>query len=359
MKKMFQIGLKKRVITALVAVMVLASLCLSFSGCSSAQTLYLFNYGDYISPEVYDLFEQETGIRVVYDEYAAPEDMYAKFTAGSAQYDLICTSDYMLEKLIAENYLAPINFDNVPNFKNIAANQINATKQFDPDSQYTVPHFWGTLGILYNTKTVSKEAVSSWKCVFDGSFAGKMIMPNSERDAFFVALSYLGYDTNTTDAAELQKAADLLAAQKNDVQAYLLDEAARVKLEAGNADIAVIYNGEAHLAMENNEDLAFIVPSDGVYMWLDSFAIPANAANAAYAEQFLDFLCREDIAMMNFEYIYYSTPNQAVINALDEELLANPAIFPDEETMKDASVFRYLGSETEALYSQLWKYVKS
>ncbi len=349
----------KRVGAAIMAAVLLMTISAAFTGCSSGETLYLFNYGDYICPDVYDLFEEETGIRVVYDEYAAPEDMYAKFTAGTAQYDLICTSDYMLEKLIGESYLKPINYDNVPNFKNIADNQINATKYFDPEIQYTIPHFWGTLGILYNTETVKKEDVSSWNCLFDGSYAGKIIMPNSERDAFFTALTKLGFDANTKDANELQQAADLLAAQKADVQAYLLDEAARVKLEAGNADIAVIYNGEAYLAMENNEALDFIVPSDGTCMWLDSFAIPANAENPAYAEQFLDFLCRKDIAMMNFEYIYYSTPNQAVLDALDEEILADTAIFPDEEVVKNASVFCYLGEETEMLYSKLWKNAKS
>ncbi len=359
MKKSTQIHLVKRIVASVTAVVFLMMLCTSFSGCSSKETLYLFNYGDYICPDVYDLFEEETGIRVVYDEYAAPEDMYAKFTAGTAQYDLVCTSDYMLEKLISEQYVQPINFDNVPNFKNIAQNQLNAAKFFDPELQYTVPHFWGTLGILYNTESVKKEDVSSWKCLFDGTYAGKLIMPNSERDAFFTALTYLGYDANTKNADELQKAADLLAAQKADVQAYLLDEAARVKLEAGNADIAVIYNGEAYLAMENNDKLDFIVPSDGTCMWLDAFAVPANAQNAAYAEKFIDFLCREDIAMMNFEYIYYSTPNQAVLDTLDEEIRADRAIFPDEAVVENASVFSYLGSEIEALYSQLWKSVKS
>ncbi len=351
--------IRKRTVAVLTALIFMMTLCFSLGGCSAKETLYLFNYGDYICPDVYDLFEQETGIRVVYDEYAAPEDMYAKFTAGTAQYDLICTSDYMLEKLIDGGFVQPINFDNVPNFQNIAENQLTAAKFFDPDLQYTVPHFWGTLGILYNTQTVKKEDVSSWKCLFDGSYAGKIIMPNSERDAFFTALTYLGYDANTKNAEELQKAADLLAVQKTDVQAYLLDEAARVKLEAGNADIAVIYNGEAYLAMENNDALDFIVPSDGTCMWLDAFAIPANAENAAYAETFLDFLCREDIAAMNFEYIYYSTPNQAVLDSLDAEIRANTAIFPDETVVEKADVFCYLGEETEMLYSKLWKNVKS
>ena len=349
----------KRLAALACALLLVLAGCASLTGCSSAEKLYLFNYGDYIDPQVYDLFEAETGIRVVYDEYAAPEDMYAKFTSGSVAYDLICTSDYMLEKLIGEDRLAPINKDAVATLSNISQRQWDATASFDPELKYTVPHFWGTLGILYNTKTVTAEEVKSWNVLFDGSHAGNIVMPNSERDAFFVALTKLGYDANTTDPAQLQAASDLLKKQKADVQAYLLDEAARVKVEAENADLAVIYNGEAYLAMENNEDLAFAVPQDGTCMWLDAFAIPKDAANPGYAEKFLEFLCREEIAAMNFEYIYYSTPNQAVIDSLDEELRADTAIFPEDSIYDRASVLRYLGGETEALYSQLWKNVKS
>ncbi len=331
----------------------------SLTGCSTSEALYLFNYGDYIHPEVYELFEKEHGIRVVYDEYAAPEDMYAKFTSGSAKYDLICTADYMLQKLIDEDLLAEIDFSNIENFSNISQNQLNASKSFDKDLKYTVPHFWGTLGILYNTETVNPSDVESWDVVFSGKYKEKIIMPNSERDAFYVALTKLGFDANTTDKKELEAAAELLRKQKSDVQAYLLDEAARVKVESGNADMAVIYNGEAYLAFKNNEKLAFKIPQEGTCMWIDCFAIPKNAAHKDYAELFLDFLCKKEIAQMNFEYIYYSTPNQAVIDSLDKEIASENAIFPDQAIFEKASVFKYLGNETEELYSKLWKNVKS
>lgn len=349
-----------KTVVKLVCILFLVSLlCVPFTGCSSSEKLYLFNYGDYIDPDVYDLFEQEYGVEVIVDEYAAPEDMYAKFTSGAASYDLICTSDYMLQKLIGEDRLAPIDFENVKNFANISENQKNAAKSFDPELQYTVPHFWGTVGILYNTKTVKAEDVTSWDTLFNGKYAGRIIMPNSERDAFFVALKHLGYDPNTTDTAELEAASNLLKSQKKDVQAYLLDEAARVKIESENADLAVIYNGEAYLAFGNNPDLAFAIPEEGTCVWLDCFAIPKNAVNKAYAEQFLDFLCREDIAAMNFEYIYYSTPNAALMETLDAEILAEDAIFPDDGIHDKATVLRFLGKEAEELYSKLWKNVKS
>ncbi|MBQ9736366.1 MAG: ABC transporter substrate-binding protein [Clostridia bacterium] len=350
----------KKIASLLLALaLILTASVVLLSSCSSGEKLYLFNYGDYIDPEVYDMFEEEYGIKVVYDEYAAPESMYAKFVSGTAEYDLICASDYMLEKLIFEDRLQKINFGNVENFKNISEAQKNASKSFDPNGEYTVPHFWGTLGILYNTETVDAEDLKDWSILFDDKYAGRIVMPDSERDAFFVALTVLGYDVNTKDEAQLREAAALLKAQKDNVQAYLLDETARTKVETGNADIAVIYNGEAYLAFENNENLDFIIPEDKTYMWLDSFAIPKNAVHSDYAELFLNFLCREDIAAMNFEYIYYSTPNQAVIDGLDAEVLAEEAIFPKPEVQNTAAVLKYLGAETEALYSTLWKDIKS
>ncbi|MBR7132235.1 MAG: ABC transporter substrate-binding protein [Clostridia bacterium] len=356
MKKIFNL---KSLLSVICVVSILALTLLSLTGCSAKERLYLFNYGDYIDPQVYDLFEQEYGIEVVCDEYAAPEDMYAKFVSGSAKYDLICTSDYILEKLIGEERLAEINIGNLENFSNISEKQLEAVRAFDPDLKYTVPHFWGTVGILYNTETVKREDLKSWKCLFDGSYKGQIVMPNSERDAFFVALSVLGYDANTTNEKELREASELLKKQKADVQAYLLDEAARVKVESENADLAVIYNGEAYLAFENNGKLDFAVPEGGTCVWLDCFAIPKDAVHQDYAELFLDFLCREDVAAMNFDYIYYSTPNQAVIDALDSEILSESAIFPDDSTLEKCTVLKYLGAETEKLYSELWKNVKS
>ena len=354
MKKIVKSGILIIVIALLVC-----AVALSLQSCSSGEKLYLFNYGDYISPQVYDLFEKEYGITVVVDEYAAPEDMYAKFVSGTARYDLICSSDYMIEKLINGGHLSELNYDNIPNFANIDENQVNSLKTFDPELKYTVPHFWGTVGLLYNTEKVSEEEVKSWDVLFSGKYSGQIIMPNSERDAMFVALKQLGYDGNTTVKSELDAAAALLKEQKKDVQAYLLDEAARVKLESGNASIAVIYNGEAYLAFESNDKLDFAVPEEGTCIWLDAFAIPKNAEKKDKAELFLNFLCREDIAKINFEYIYYSTPNKAVKNSLDEEVLSETAIFPDSSVYEKSTVFKYLGKEIEEYYSKLWKEVKS
>ncbi len=345
--------------TALVMVLAVV-LTVVFAGCSSgSEKLYIFAYGDYFDPDIVDMFEDEYGIEVVYEEYAAPEDMYAKATSGANDYDLICASDYIIEKMLQEDLLLPIDFANVPNFANIGDTYKEMSKSFDPELQYSVPHFWGTVGILYDRTKVSDEDVQSWSVLFDEKYADQIIMPNSERDAMLPALKVLGYDLNTTNTAELDEAANMLIEQKSLVQAYLLDEAARTKVSSGNAAMAVIYNGEAYLAFEENENVAYAVPQEGTNIWMDSWVIPKTAQHKESAEKFLDFMCREDIAAMNFDYIYYSTPNQAVYDSLDADVQSEKAIFPDQSVIDNSSVFKYLGSDTEKYYTDLWFKIKT
>lgn len=345
--------------TALVMALAVV-LTVVFAGCSSgSEKLYIFAYGDYFDPDIVDMFEDEYGIEVVYEEYAAPEDMYAKATSGANDYDLICASDYIIEKMLQEDLLLPIDFANVPNFANIGDTYKEMSKSFDPELLYSVPHFWGTVGILYDRTKVSDEDVQSWSVLFDEKYADQIIMPNSERDAMLPALKVLGYDLNTTNTAELDEAANMLIEQKSLVQAYLLDEAARTKVSSGNAAMAVIYNGEAYLAFEENENVAYAVPQEGTNIWMDSWVIPKTAQHKESAEKFLDFMCREDIAAMNFDYIYYSTPNQAVYDSLDADVQSEKAIFPDQSVIDNSSVFKYLGSDTEKYYTDLWFKIKT
>lgn len=354
-----QSGLIRSIAALLVVLVFAGTFSLTLSGCSAGNKLYLLAYGDYFDPDVLDDFEQKYGIKVVYDSYAAPEDLYAKLVSGATRYDVICASDYIVEKLINEDKLAELNHDNIPNYANIDSKFVELTKVFDKKAAYSVPHFWGTLGILYDTTVVPEIDLESWNILFDEKYSGDIIMPNSERDAMFVALRLLGYSLNTTDKSELDKAAEMLTEQKPLVQAYLLDESARSKVVSGNAAMAVIYNGEAYLAMEENENLDFIIPGEGTYFWMDSLAVPANAQNPAFAEQFLDYLCSEDAAARNFEYIYYSTPNAAVTENLDQEVLDIEAIFPDDAIFENGEVFSYLGKDTEEYYSYLWRMIKS
>lgn len=338
-----------------------------FSGCGSETgqsakkddtALVVLNYGKYLDATAIQMFEEETGITVKLEEYESPEEMYTKFKAGSINYDVVCTSDYMVERLIGEGQVAEIDFDSFSYYKNLDPDIIEAAKIFDPDSKYSMPYFYGTLGILYNTTMVTGEETCSWNILWDEDYKDSIIMQNSVRDTFVPALRLLGCDINTEDSAELEAAVALLMEQKPVVYAYYVDETAD-EMAAGNAAMALVYSGEAAYAMELNEDLAYSVPKEGSNLWIDSWFIPKSSRHPENAEKFLDFLCREDIAMLNFEYVCYGTPNLKVVEQLDEETLNDSTIFPPEEVLSNCTIYKQFGQDTTELYSYLWKMLKS
>lgn len=353
--------MKKRFLsTFLIAALLSAGLisgCGNSGGNGSSESLTVFNYGEYIDPDVLDQFTEETGIEIKYEEALTPEEMYTKYSSGAIEYDLLCTSDYMLQKLITEGELQEIDTDSLENKKNIGNKYWEFSKAFDPENKYTVPYFWGTVGILYDTSKVT-EPIDSWEVLFNDKYAGDIIMQNSMRDSFMVALKYLGYSLNSNDEAQIQEAYNLLLAQKSDVQAYLVDEA-RDEVVAGNAAMAIVYSGEAYLGHEYNEDLAYVVPKEGSNVWLDSWGVTKYCDNMDAAMQFLNFLCREDIARKNFEYIYYSTPNEAVLNSMSEEERTNEALVPPDSATENCEVCVQADPETNELLNNLWKELKA
>ena len=320
-------------------------------------SLTLFNYGEYLDPVMIEKFTKETGIKINYEEASTPEEMYTKYTSGGISYDLICTSDYMVKRLIDEGEAQPVNYRKLENFANIDPEYLKLSESFDPGNKYSMPYFWGTVGILYNTKKVNKP-VDSWDVLFDGEYKGEIIMQDSMRDSFMVALKYLGYSLNTNDEDKLREAADLLKAQKADVESYLVDEA-RDEVVAENAIMAVVYSGEAYLGHSYNPDLQYVIPKEGSNLWIDSWIVTKKCKNMEAAEKFLDFLCREDVATANFEYIYYATPNKAVIASMDPELASDPAIAPDYESISNCEVYEGLDEKTRNLYNELWKEIKA
>lgn len=328
------------------------------SSARNDNTLVLLNYGKYIDEDVLDMFEEETGITVKLEEYESPEEMYTKYKAGSIGYDLICTSDYMVERLISEGEVQEIDFDSFQYYQNLDPDILEAAEIFDPERNYSMPYFYGTLGILYNTTMVPDEETTTWDILWDEKYRDMIIMQNSVRDSFTPALRKLGLSINTTDEAQLNDALDLLTEQKNLVYAYYVDETGD-EMIAGNAAMALVYSGEAAYAMELNEDLSYSVPEEGSNLWIDSWFIPASCQNKENAEKFLDFLCREDVAMKNFDYVYYATPNMAVIDELDEETLSDTTIFATDETLSNCEVYKQFDTETTELYSYLWKKLKS
>ncbi len=326
---------------------------------SDSNTLVVFNYGDYIDQETLDLFEEETGITVKYEQYVTPEDMYTKYSSGSIAYDLICTSDYMVEKMILAGQTLPIDTSEMENYDNLDPTYLEFAETFDPGNTYAVPYFFGTVGICYNTSMVEDESLTeSWSVLWNEDYKSSIVMENSMRDAFLVPLKWKGHSLNSTDKTELQEALDLLKEQKELVMAYLVDET-RDMMIAGDAALSVIYSGDATVAMEENEDLAYTIPEEGSNLWIDCWFIPDSCEHKENAEKFIDFMNREDIAMMNFDYVYYGSPNLAVQAALDEETLEDSTIFPPEEVLNNLEVYNYLGEEMDSYYSQMWKELKS
>ena len=320
--------------------------------------LIVYNWGEYMDPDVIDLFEEETGIRVIYEEFETNEIMYPKVKAGAVAYDLVCPSDYMIQKMIDNDLLAEINFDNVPNIRNIGSVYMEKSKAFDPENKYSVPYTWGTVGILYN-KTMVSEPVDSWKILWDSKYSDSILMQDSVRDAFAVALKYLGYSLNSTNIQELTEAQSLLISQKPLVQAYVIDQV-RDKMIGNEAALGVIYSGEAIFTQKENPDLEYVIPKEGSNLWIDSWVIPKNAQHKENAEKFINFLCRPDIALKNFEYITYSTPNTEARKLIEDEDIRNSKIaFPDDEMLADCETFQYLGQDADELYNRLWREVKS
>lgn len=367
--------MKKRLFALTLAAVAAAT---TMTGCGSASQggktgnkdageLYVYNWGEYIDESVIDLFEEETGIEVTYDLFETNEEMYPIIEAGAINYDVVCPSDYMIQKMLENGLLAEINFDNVPNVKEIDPAYMEMSKAFDPDNKYSVPYCWGTVGIIYNTKRLEElgvDAPTSWADLWDEKLSGEILMQDSVRDAFMVALKKNGHSMNTENEAELQQAKQDLIAQKPLVQAYVIDQV-RDKMIGGEAAVGVIYSGELLYIQDEVEDLGldysldYVIPEEGTNLWLDSWVIPANAKNKENAEKWIDFLCRPEIAKANFEYITYATPNKGAYDLLDEETKNNKSVFPDIDSLKDSEVFNYLGDEVDTVYNNLWKEVKS
>ncbi|MBQ0058900.1 MAG: ABC transporter substrate-binding protein [Lachnospiraceae bacterium] len=325
---------------------------------SAEDVLFVYNAGEYLDPDVIDLFEEETGIKVVYDEFETNEIMFPKVDADPTQYDVICPSDYMIERMLQNDMLEPLNYDLLPHAINIDETYYEKSNAFDPGNKYAIPYFWGTVGILYNTEAVEEE-VTGWDVLWNEKYKDEILMQDSIRDLYIVPLKKLGYSLNSMNENELKEATDLLIQQKPLVQAYVVDEV-RDKMIGDEALIGVIYSGEAEICIEANEKLDYVIPEEGTNIWIDAWVISQGSRHKEAAHQWIDFLCRADIAAMNFRYVYYSTPNRACMEEeLDEEELENEILFPDIDQYENLETFHYLGKEGDRMYFDYWKELKS
>ena len=325
---------------------------------NSGEKVIVYNWGEYLDPKTIELFEKETGISVTYEEYETNEIMYPKILSQAIAYDVVCPSDYMIQRMIENDLLAEINWNNIPNIKNMDSTYMEQSKSFDPKNKYSVPYCVGTVGILYN-KSMVKEPVDSWNILWDPKYKDRILMQDSVRDAFAAALKRLGYSINATEVDQLAAATEDLIEQKPLVQAYVVDQV-RDKMIGNEAALGVIYSGEAGYTKRENPDLEYVIPKEGSNVWIDSWVIPKNSKNKENAEKFINFMCRPEIALMNFEYLTYSTPNLKAKEMIEDEDIRNSKIlFPEPEDLTNCETFQFLGDDVDSYYNELWNKVKS
>lgn len=337
-----------------------ASMLLICTGCRSGENgeVYVYSYGDYFDQEVIASFEEETGIRVIQDTYDTAEEMYPVIEKGTVDYDVVVTSDYMIEKMIGNKMLLPLDKKNIPALKNIDSEYMKKSESFDPGNKYSVPYMVGVSGIIYNKKMVGNEKIDSWSDLWNPKFKDSIVMPDSVRDDFMIALRQLGYDQNTTNEKEIKEAAELLKKQKPLVYKYANDSA-RDLLADGSAAIGVVWNGEYIYTKDLNSDVEFVVPKEGTEFFVDSWVIPKTSKNKENAEKFINYMCKAKVAKQNFDYLYYTTPNAAAKDLIEKKFRNQEAVFPSKETLAQCDTLKTLDPKTTDLYSKYWKEVKA
>lgn len=373
----------KRVSALFLCVITLLSLTLPLVSCDvasggSVTELYVYNWGEYISDgsegslDSNKAFEEwyfenfGERVKVVYSTYSSNEDMYAKLSGGAVSYDVIVPSDYMIERLIAEDMLAPLNYDNIPNIKNIVPEFYGEDAEFDYYDEggvYSVPYFYGMVGIIYNTEMVDEEDIGSWDLMWNEKYKGNILQFNNSRDAFGSAQYLLGLDVNSDDESEWRIALDKLREQKDILQGYVMDEIFN-KMEGGSAAISSYYAGDFLTMYENNDSLEFFYPSEGTNLYVDAMCIPKTSKNKTVAERYIDFMLTEEPAVENALYTYYASPNRVVRESKEyidcmEEIKEGAFDLMYDTADVSATPYKNLSDERLAMVNNLWEELKS
>ncbi len=391
----------KRILSVLLLSAMAAVFCLSLASCGKnagstpaqgkQETLYVYNWGEYISDgfdgtvnvnkefEKYCREELGRNVKVNYSTFSSNEDMYAKVSSGAAIYDVLIPSDYMIQRMIAEGRLRPLNMEVMENYRYISDDFKGENVYYEPQdgNTYSIPYFYGMIGVIYNSAIVEEdeEAIGSWKLMFDPEtdYRGDILQFNNSRDAFGTALYYLGYDVNEATEAQWREALDLLKGQKEIVQGYVMDEIFN-KMKSGSAAIAAYYAGDFLSMYEDNDDLAFFYPKEGTNSYVDAMCVPSNAYSPELAELYINFMCRPDIAFANAAYTYYASPLDLDYIETDGEYLEELAEYRAvmEEVHEDAmeilygdmasgvpsSAYLNLSDERLTLLNDLWEELK-
>ncbi|MBR6740278.1 MAG: spermidine/putrescine ABC transporter substrate-binding protein [Clostridia bacterium] len=357
MKKTVAIAL---ILCAVFALFPVSSFAASDSVPLTGEVINVYNWGLYISDgtdgtlDVNAEFTRRTGIQVNYSTYEDNESLYTKLKTGGSSYDIIIPSDYMIAKLIEEDMLEKLNFENIPNYKYIDESFKNT--DYDPTNEYSVPYTWGTVGIIYNTKYV--DPIDSWSALWDERYSDKILMFGNSRDAFAISAFLLGLSINSTDEGEIRQMADKLAEQKPFVQQYVMDQSYSQMINE-EAWLVPYYAGDYLVMAEENPDLAFCHPKEGFNVFIDAICIPKSAQNKSAAEKYINFLCDPEISGGNMDAIGYSTPISEAKQYMDPETASSAIAYPDEETLERAVSFTNLPTETIRQMNSLWTSIKS
>lgn len=345
------IGKKFKVLSLVLSCIVAGS---SFYGCSMKEekpTINFINYGENIGEGLLDEFEEEYGIHVNQEVYDAPEEMYNKVTSGASQYDVIVSIDYLVQRMIAEDRLEKIDFNNVPNMSKISEDHLG--KSFDPYNEYSVPYMSGTIGICYNTDYVT-EPIDSWTALWDTKYQKNVVLLDGVRDSLGAALKMLGYSVNTTNPDEINEARDkLIELKKNGNLLAIGSDDNTDKMANGEAAIAVLWSGEGLNLEAEYDNIKFVVPKEGANFWIDSLCIPKGTKNKENAEKFINFLCEKDPAFRTADEIGYTTPQSEAREEQDDSIKNNPNAYMPEELLKKCESYDYLGDKLK-LYEEAW-----
>lgn len=330
--------------------MYLTSYLNTSEGYTGKDTLTIYNWGDYIDPELLDEFQKETGIKVIYQTFDSNEAMMTKIEQGGTTFDVSVPSEYAIDKMKQENLLLPLDKSKLPNLKYIDPSFLNLS--FDPDNQYSIPYFWGTVGIVYNPELTDLK-FNSWEDLWDPSLRNQILLLDGAREVIGMGLNSLHYSLNDTNEEHLQAAKAKLDSLTPNVKAIVGDE---IKLLLANEEAAVglVWSGDASEIMSENEKLDYVVPEEGSNLWFDNMVIPKTARNIEGAHQFINFMLDPEHAAQNAEYVGYSTPNAKALEFLPEEISGDQRFYPDKELTEKLEVYQNLGKKMLAHYNELF-----
>lgn len=320
-------------------------------GYAGSNTLTIYNWGDYIDPELITQFEQESGIKVIYQTFDSNEAMMTKIKQGGTTFDVAVPSEYAIQKMKEENLLLPIDHSKLPNLQYIDEHFLDLS--FDEGNQYSIPYFWGTVGVVFNPDLVGDLTFESWNDLWDEQLRNNVFLLDGAREVIGMGLNSLGYSLNDTNEEHLREALDKLSKLTPNVKAIVGDEI-KMLMAGEEAAAALVWSGDASEIMSENEKLDYIVPEEGSNLWFDNMVIPKTAKNIDGAHQFINFMLEPEVAAVNAEYVGYSTPNAAALELLDEEISGDERFYPDEELTSRLEVYENLGRKMLSHYNDLF-----